>query len=349
MPDLFEMAAKAVDDQQEGAVTPRYDGKNRYLIPDPDNPGKTIAWTRATNLAKVLAETEALQRWGERMVVQGLTQRGDLLAQAQSVQDPASYDGRKTLDRVARAAKDAAGAWTRANQGTSLHTLTERVDTGKIDPAEINTPWGGMIRAYVDAMNKAGVTILPEHVERTVIVKRFKVAGTFDRIVRMPNGELWIADLKTGRSLDYSMGDIAIQLALYAHADAIYDFELEQFLPMPEVSQTQALIMHMPVEATGVTLHRVNIIHGWEAAHLAEKVKHWRKFKGLSEPVVNVPVEAEDLGLSQKWVGRIVEAKSADELGLIWREATAAGEWTDALTEFGKEHLKGLIAGNGSF
>lgn len=341
MPDLFSLAQQAVE-EQEGPGTPQYDGKNRYLIPNPDDPGKIVAWTRATNLAKVLAETEALQRWGERMVVQGLVSQDDLLERARKT----SFEDRRGLDRIARAAKDAAGAWTRANQGTSLHKLTERVDRGEISPEDVGPPWGGIVRAYANALSTAGIKILPEYIERSVIIKQFKVAGTFDRVVEMPNGELWIGDIKSGRTLDYSWGEIAIQLALYAHADVIYDFAQERFLPMPEVSQTQALIMYIPVEATGCTLYRVNIAHGWEAALLAEKVKNWRKFKGLSEALTSVPVELD--GLPRKWVERIAKARDSAEMSAIWREATALGEWTDALTELGHEHLRELAAGEGN-
>jgi len=331
----FTLAKKAVDNEQlPGGV--KYDGKNRYLIPDPDDPDKTLAWTRATNLAKVMAETEALQRWAERMVAYGLASRQDLIVQAQGVTDPTSYDSRKALDRIAKAAKEAAGAWKRADQGTSLHSLTERVDLGDLAPADVPDPWGPLVRSYASAMKSKGVKILPEYVERTVIVKRFRVAGTFDRIVEMPNGQLWIADLKTGRTLDWSWGEIAIQLALYANADAIYDFEAEKFLPMPEVNQTQALIMHVPVEGTGCSLHRVNIEHGWSAAVMSEQVRNWRKnSKKLSELLAQVPAEAE--APSPKWTARIDLAKSQEELSAIWREAGA--EWTAALTEYGRQHL----------
>lgn len=332
MTDPFVLAKKAVDDDQP--VTERFDGKNRYLIPDPDNPDNTIAWTRATNLAKVLSETEALQRWAERMVAVGMSQRQDLLVQAQAIEDPTDYESRKTLDRISKAAKEAAGAWSRANQGTSLHSLTERVDLGDLDPADIEAPWGPLVRAYVAAMTSNRIRIRPEYIERTVVIKRFKVAGTFDRIVEMPNGQLWIADLKTGRTLDWSWGEIAIQLALYANADVIYDFEQEQFVPMPEVNQEQALIMHMPVEGTGCTLYRVNITHGWAAALLGEQVKNWRKnAKKLAEVLAQVPAEV----VVVDWKARIDRTTSQEELGALWREAGDA--WTDDLTEYGRQHL----------
>lgn len=338
MPDPFVLAERAVAGEE---VAERFNGKNQYLIPDPDT-GTPIGWTRATNLSKILADTDNLQRWAERMVALGLAERPDLLEQAKRL----SKVDRKALDRIAKTAKEAAGAFDRAAQGTSLHTLTERVDLGEITAEDIEPPWRSLIQAYVEAMRAAQIKILPEYIERTVIIKRFKVAGTFDRVVQMPDGDLWIGDLKTGRTLDYSWGDIAIQLSLYANADAIWDFDQQQFLPMPKVNQERALIMHMPVEGGGVTFYEVNIKHGWAAAELSEQVKNWRKnSRKLSAVLVEAQAEPmEDPDLPVKWTTRIDAATSSTEMSRIWEEAVKVREWTPALTAYGQRHLDRLLS-----
>lgn len=331
--DMIELAGKPTNEPPNtGQPAGRVDDRNRYKIPHPDT-GKPARWTRATTFAKAIAETEALERWGKRFVAKGLSERPDLLARVERT----TADDRRVLDSIAREAMTAAGAWKKAGYGTTFHKMTERVDLGDLDPFAAGPPWGAMLRAYVQVLQDYRVKILPEYVERTVVVKKYMVAGTFDRIVQMPSGELWIADLKTGRDLGWSMGEIAIQLGLYAHADKIYDFDKGEFLDMPEVSQTQALVIHAPVEGDEVSLIRVNIEMGWQAAELCHAVRNWRRFKNLSEPVGAVKIGDDGPGLPRKWVARIEAAMTIKDLSLIWREATAEGEWTEELEDLGHE------------
>lgn len=333
--DLIELADKPVEDPGTGQSVGRVDGKNRYMIPDPDT-GKPARWTRATSFAKAIAETENLQRWGERMAIKGLMERPDLAARTERL----PVDRKRELDGIVRDAKTAAGAWKKAGYGTTFHKLTERVDLGDLDPFVAGPPWGAMLRAYVQLIANAGIKIRREYIEGTVVVKKYKVAGTFDRIVEMPSGELWVADVKTGRDLSWSWGEISIQLALYAHADAIYDFETAQFLDMPLVNQEQALVIHAPVEGDHVSLERVNIQAGWEAAELCAKVRSWRAFKNLAAQATRLQVEDDGPDLPRKWVGRIEAALTVSDLSLVWKEASEAGEWTDVLTELGQERRK---------
>jgi len=332
--DLIDLAGKPDEATvtDDGNTSSRVDDRNRYKIPDPDT-GKPARWTRATNFAKSIQETDNLQRWAERMVVKGLGERPDLVAQAAKL----TVEDRNALEHVAKEAKSAAGAWKRAGYGIALHSMTERVDRGDLDPAKAGPPWGSLLRAYVDVLRKSQVEILPQYVERTVVVKKYKVAGTFDRIVRMPSGELWIADLKTGRDLKWSWGEIAIQLALYANADAMYDFETGQFADMPKVNQEQALVIHLPVEGTVAAVYRINIAHGWKGAELCERARNYRRFNGFAEEAVSVKVEDDAPDLPREWVARIAAATTVKDLSRIWSEANAKDEWTEALEDLGHQ------------
>ena len=329
---LFEMALPPKEAGGTGQPAGRVDERNRYKIPNPDT-GKPARWTRATTFAKAISDTEGLERWAKRHVAMGLAERPDLLARVGRL----TLENRRQLDGITRDAMTAAGAWKKAGYGTTFHAQTEKVDLGELDPFAAGPPWGAMLRAYVEILNQYGVKILPEYVEQTVVVPQYMVAGTFDRIVQMPSGELWIADLKTGRDLSWSMGEIAIQLALYAHAPKIYDFETGEFRDMPEVSQSQALVIHAPVEGDFVALERVNIEVGWEAAELCHAVRNWRRFRGLAEQVGKVPIGDDAPDLPRKWVSRIAAATTVPELSKIWEEATRAGEWTEALEDLGHQ------------
>lgn len=118
------------------------------------------------------------------------------------------------------------------------------------------------------------------------------VAGTFDRLVTH-DGTLMVADLKTGRDVTYGMGEIAIQLALYANAATIYDAATGEHEPMPEVSKTTALVFHLPVGEGECKIYEVDIAAGWEMAQVCGTVRDWRKRKDLGKVIAAASVEPE--------------------------------------------------------
>jgi hypothetical protein len=153
------------------------------------------------------------------------------------------------------------------------------------------------------------------------------VAGTFDRVylvlrnmkITLPSGretilragEYVIADLKTGRDLAYGWGEIAIQLALYAHGineTGIWDEAKEDWDRLPlshsdgpdgplpnTVRLDVGIVVHLPVQKTegdpACTLYLVDIDDGWTATELCCQVRQWRKRKKLAAPlkVVDIP------------------------------------------------------------
>lgn len=251
---------------------PKRDHYGRYLLPDPET-GKERPWTRATTFAKTVAETSGLMRWQCRMVAKGVATRPDLYALAAST----PIDNKATLDKIAEDAKEAAAASSGANLGTALHAFTEQLDAG--GKIVVPAPWDADITAYQIATRTAGIRVDPKHIERIVVVRDLGVAGTLDRIVAV-DGRVAIADVKTGKDLSYSWGEIAIQLALYAHADAMWDDGA--YLPMPDVSQDIALVIHLPVGRARCDLYEVDIAAGWWAAQMCEDVRTWRSRRDLA-------------------------------------------------------------------
>lgn len=234
-------------------------------------------YQRVTTLAGMLDSRHALEKWGRRNVARGLTLRNDILAQVAACPD----DDKTRLDGLCEAALEAAAGSSGANLGTALHEMTARVDAG--EDFKPLPPWDVDVKAYQALCEQAGVTICPEWVETTVVLPALGVAGTLDRIVEVRD-RLWIADLKTGRSLDYSWASIAIQLACYAHAEYVWDWEHKDRRPMPDVDQKSALVVHLPAGAGIATLHVVDIEAGWEAAQMAVQVRDWRARKNLARP-----------------------------------------------------------------
>lgn len=315
----------------------RRDRYGRYLLPPLMNAsGKEVPRTRATTFCKSVSDTFGLMQWSNRMVAKGVALRPDLyaLASATDVTD------KKTFDKLAEDAKQAAGATSAASLGTALHSFTEAVDRGE-DP-EVPLQWKADIEAYKKLMIDAALEIPLWGIERIVTVERFGIAGTFDRLAKVTKqlevgpyvlepGDWVILDVKTGKDLKYAFNEISIQLALYAHADAMWNGTEIQFEDMPDVRQDVGLVVHLPVGKGQAELYALDIESGWNAAELCEQVRNWRKVRGLAHKVSGVG--------NASWEDRINSAQSRQELSAIWNEASAAGQWTSKLEKMGKARL----------
>lgn len=91
-------------------------------------------------------------------------------------------------------------------------------------------------------------------------------AGSFDRLVRFPNGELWIIDLKTG---DQSFSDYVLQQCGYLMAE---------FVGADDVINEPATKLLHQVSGVGI-LH----LHAdsWEFLRLSIDERTWAAFRGL--------------------------------------------------------------------
>jgi hypothetical protein len=89
-----------------------------------------------------------------------------------------------------------------------------------------------------------------------IVHPELMIAGRFDRVVRhRASGRLYILDTKTGKSAADFLQSHAVQLWLYASAPLCADgptgdadFEVAEFVPMHAVSQSVALVAHLPME-----------------------------------------------------------------------------------------------------
>jgi hypothetical protein len=330
---------------------PKRDRWGRYLLPPlTDAKGKETAYTRATTFAKSISDTFALGKWGERMAIKGLALRPDLFALTAAT----PLDDKDKLNQIAEDAKTAANAKGAANLGTALHAFTEAVDRG--ETPDVPQPWDQDVLAYQQLVQEAGLTFLPEHIERVVVVPQFEVAGTFDRIaclakdltaerpgrepIHLPAGTWVVDDTKTGRDLSYGWNEIAIQLALYAHAEGIWNGGEQRWEPMPPVDQRIGLVVHLPVGQAKATLYAVDIEAGWEAATLCEQVRAWRKRRALAGSVFIGGASPEQPAApvaEPTYKDLIGAARSKADLSAVWKKATAAGEWTSELEQLGKQ------------
>ena len=262
----------------------RRDRYGRYVVLAPDGK-KPEGYTRATTVAKALDDTSNLMAWGRRMTALGLAARPDLLALVQTTDNT----DKKALDRLCESASEAGGATARRDLGTALHKMFEAscISPGYQPPAT----YAADILAIHQALRAAGLQVLDECSELMVVIDRHKIAGMADLIVeRISDGQLFIADLKTGSSVEWGALGWAIQLSIYANADNIYiqgtaaDGSEDLRAPMPAVNKDEAIIIHCEPESGSCDLHTLDIRRGFEALEVAIGVREWRKKRKLLVP-----------------------------------------------------------------
>lgn len=271
---MTSIAVKDLDVRTEDLIP--FDNYGRYMIV-PQGRTRPEPHTRVTTFASTLDDRYGLERWGLRMSALGFVARPDLFARLAS----SRADDKTAIDKLCAESKEAAAASAGANLGTALHAMCERVDLG--EDVTFPVPYDADVKAYRAMLEEAGIVIIPEMVERYVVLPEFQLGGKLDRIVSFGSKPM-IADLKTGADLAYSWGTIAVQLACYANAATLYNGKTQKHEPMPDVDRDVALVVHLPAGQATCTLHFVDIAAGWEAAQHAAWVRQWRKRKDLAEP-----------------------------------------------------------------
>ena len=202
-----------IDDLTQQPV--RRDRWGRYMVLQ-EGALRPIGYTRATTIAKGIEDSGGLLGWGKRMVAIGLAQRPDLVALVSTTPDT----DKKALDEICERAAEQGGATVRRDLGTAVHGMLERSFT---DPTFVAPdPYGGDIKAVHDALASARLRVVDGYSERMIVHDRHQIAGTFDLLVEDETGQRFVADYKTGSSLLGALA-FAIQLSIYANADALYN------------------------------------------------------------------------------------------------------------------------------
>ncbi len=333
------------DEVESGSTEDRVprDRWGRPLIV-PAKGGKAVAYTRATTFAGSVEDMFGLGMWQQRMVALGLAKRPDLLLSVS-----AHAEDRDELNRIVDSAREAAAASAAATTGTALHKLAERYDRGQITLADVPESNRADLQAYVTAMAPLGI----EAIEQFVVIDEIAVAGTFDRIVSY-DGQRYVADIKTG-SIEYGVGKMAVQLALYSRG-WLYEHG-RTGRESTGVNRNAGIIIHLPAGQGRCDLYWIDLRAGWEAAELCDKVRAWRKRKGLlaaasfadvvlAEPVSEtdqaVAVLTETFGEAELLTieDGIRAATSTEVLEELWR--SNQDEWTAEHTQLAaarKNHL----------
>jgi len=209
-----------------------------------------------------------------RQTAIGMSQRADLVSLVGS-----SIENKKVVGDAVEQAMAAAKSDQAANLGTTLHSLTEAWDQGFFDDA-FTTP---ELVADVEAYGKATEHLKVEAAEVFVVIDELQTAGTFDRIVTLPDGRKMVADIKTGQNEPRYPHGATTQIAIYSRG-ITYTPEHGRHHALVDlgVSQTEGMMIHLPAGQQKCDLYIVDLEIGWALATVAAKVRQMQKVKPLT-------------------------------------------------------------------
>lgn len=302
----------------------------RPILKRADGKG-TASYQRVTTFVGCLEDTYNLGKWQQRMVATGLATRPDLVMAV-----AAHHDDKNEMNKLCEQAMEAANAHGKATLGTALHRIIERIDAGE----KVAVPEAA--KKDVAAYRKTTADWSWTLIERLLVNDELGVAGTPDRNGIAPGEHLpRVADLKTG-SLDFGMGKIAMQLAVYAHSD-LYDDDTGERTPL-NVRRDYGVVIHLPAGEGRCELVEVDLVAGWEAVQLARQVHAWRKRKNLSGPFVP---GREPLDVTSGQIATLLEAATTVEaLREVWAANKAA--WNDELSALANDRKAALSLAHAS-
>jgi hypothetical protein len=318
----------------------------RPLITPPEG-GEAVAYMRVTTFVGCLEDTYHLNLWSQRMVVLGMADRADLRLAAMAISDPDDRFAKRTLNDIAKSAKNAAAGDAKATIGTALHSYTERIDKGE--------PLGNVPEEYVPDLNayrEITKGLESAGIEGFCVNDGLRVGGSYDRIYRFtpeflaayeakngkrlmtPDGD-WvepgdavIGDVKTG-NVDLGMGKICMQLGVYANSED-YDHTIGSRTPLVgNPSKDWGVVVHLPAGQGAARLIWADISSGYAVAStLARGVHDWRKRKDLAHDFASVTVGRAP---AASLVDLIKAAPSYDALIALYVQN--ASSWTPGLTD----------------
>lgn len=312
--------------------------RGKYSLPSP-TPGTgklKDTFTRVTTGAHALDETSGLDKWKMRNVVLGIHQQPELLDAIDLFAEPREVT--RTLNDIAGQASAAAGASEAAERGTAIHAWTEAVERDGMCVSDVPAEFKPFVVSYLEELEHAGIESVPGLVERIVWHKATGWVGTFDRIYRLADGTRVIGDIKTSKDLRYGYLGFAMQLAVYADADAMLKVDGSGWEPMPAVGNVYGVIAHLPSNNPGhCQLVTMDLAAGRYAVELAERVREARAKAGIVIPNVHALPELDLVGL-------VDAARSSEELAALYDRY--ADRWTPELTERGMARIAALPSDN---
>jgi hypothetical protein len=282
--DDFYVDESEIDFALAGAVAPEPTGNyDRYILPISNEPGApTKEMTRTTTIASGMDDGFGLGTWSLYRAIWGVAQRDDFIASLRAL-DINAADSRPTLREIADKAKLIAGTDAASNWGTAAHGVLQRVDKGE-GKSTIHEYWHPLIDNYLLKLERAGLSVVPNMIERVCRCVRYDIGGRFDNIYMSADGSYLIGDKKTKGDPDDRPLSVSMQLGIYANSEQIMDYVTGRYEGMLPVRTDYAVMVHIDRDTMDVEILRVNIAHGWECVRVEIERRELRKRKQLVFP-----------------------------------------------------------------
>jgi hypothetical protein len=142
-----------------------------------------------------------------------------------------------------------------SKRGTEVHQIAEQLS----HDVEVEVPdeLAGYVESAVKFLDEWQPQVLLT--EAVVASRKWGYAGTFDLLMRLPDGRVVLADYKTSRSGIW--GETSLQLGAYANADVYLDADgVEQ--PMAELGITDGMAVW--IRADGYDVYAVDLDEGFK-------------------------------------------------------------------------------------
>lgn len=310
-----------------------YDQRDRHNRPLID--GKP--YRRPSTVAGALDDKSGLVDWKAANMLDGAAASSFLLEQWKLI-DPSDRQGRRQLmDEFTRAA----GGDVAAGFGSLMHAILEIDDLARcglpphtdfdqalFDRVCADETVAAIRQTYPAEMQRVGVEIIGEYIECVLVNEEDQLAGTTDRIVRVPNGKARILDLKGVEGSPYRTKFLGwqTQLAIYAGASHLLDVQTGAKSPLPDnFDRDWGYICTFDRVTAEVTLYEIDLRPGREMLDLAIKVEHARNsaINYAKKVVKPLPAGQTDGDII---AGRIAVLRDADGFGLeqllgLWQQA----------------------------
>lgn len=256
---------------------------------------------RMSGLADILDDKSGLVDWAACSAAVGLVRDPGLYAGvaalASAHRDPWSTPEAKwPLKELVGKAKSLGGSDQAAQLGTAYHSFAEQLDFG-VMPEFMPPQFKPLLEEYRRAVAPLEMLLA----ECFVACDELERAGSFDRVVRFPDGSVFkvpwrrtpidlsgcavVADVKSGKHDSAYPMKPTIQIAGYAHG-VLYDQESGKRTPIhPDLRTDVGLLIHHPIRTPGsrCSLYLLDLEKGWDLALLAERVRCETKFGKLKE------------------------------------------------------------------
>lgn len=182
--------------------------------------------------------------------------------------------GKSRLKEAVEQARTTAGSKTAASAGTEFHKIAELHNQGKT-PRIVQDHLVDLFEHYKQRV--APLEFLRQ--ELFVVQDELQLAGSVDYLVRLPDGRVVVADLKTGKwDFKYPMS-VTTQIAGYANS-VMYDQETGVRTPLhPDLDTSTGLLVHFPIMTSKpkVRFYELDLNLGLKAARIARELGELQK------------------------------------------------------------------------